>query len=353
MKKVLKWLCAGLAAMLFTATVYAAEGALTVDVPVEITVKETTSEGEEVETTRQETFTVELEAVTEGAPLPGGATGSYTEDVAAPGSLTFSLEFEAAGVYEYTIRQTNTEELAKNGWTMDETEYTMTVYVTHLEDSFELQTQVVLSIDGETDKPVEVSFENTYVQAKPAKWDPPVEKLVSGDVDKIPAGTTYTFAMMPDDPEAPMPENEECYTDETGALYLDTPSPGSYEFEWMYFDESHVGKTYTYTVKEIKGKDDNFEYDPVVYTMTIVVTEEDREVKLDVTYSDPDGKEVDKMSFTNKYTKPNDSEPDSEPDITPTGDNAKPFLWGGLAVLAAGGMAAAIIINRKKDESKE
>ena len=42
MKKVLKWLCVGLSVMLLTVTAYAAEGDLTVDVPVEITVKETT-----------------------------------------------------------------------------------------------------------------------------------------------------------------------------------------------------------------------------------------------------------------------------------------------------------------------
>ena len=100
-----------------------------------------------------------------------------------------------------------------------------------------------------------------------------------------------------------------------------------------------MGKTYTYTVAEIPGKDSNFTYDVQIYTMTVVVTGEDRQVQIDVSYKDATGNNVDGVSFTNVY---------KETPPPPTGDTMNLNIWILVMLIAAVGMCVVLIVAKRK-----
>ena len=197
-----------------------------------------------------------------------------------------------------------------------------------------------------------------YANPKPgrivgmAKYDPPVEKLVEVKNGKAPDDSEFIFKMRPNALGNPMPENDEAELDPaTGTLTMVKHGPGSYEFGWMYFGTEHVGKTYSYTIYEAAGDDANYQYDTMIYILTIVVNQdpETEEISLDISYADPDGRPVDAVKFTNVYDKKDGSSPTPPPDKLPqTGQ-----LWWPVPVLGLSGigmLVTGIIMRRKSDK---
>ena len=294
-----------------TAEVYAAEEkALSIEVPAEVILSGPVLDS-------KDTFTLELNAETSGAPLPEGAKdGSFSDSVVGAGLLKFKMEYSNVGVYSYTIKQLKGDNA---DCTYDTAEYSLTVYITVAKDGTVEATTVLEDKDGnKTDTAV---FKNTYAPPKPAKLDPPVKKIIKVLHGTPPADAAFTFAMIPSQADAPMPEPGEAKKDAaTGALYKDYVGEGEYEFGWMYFDVDDIGKTYVYALKEIPGNTEGFTYDTTNYTMTVVVSVKNREIILDVKYTnDSDDSEVEKAVFTNIY---DEGEPTPE-----TGDNTRIFLW--------------------------
>lgn len=293
-----------------TAQVYAAEEkALSIEVPVEVILSGPVLDS-------KDTFTIELDAETSGAPMPVGAKdGSFTDSVEGAGLLKFKMEYSSAGVFSYKIKQLKGDNA---DCTYDTTEYSLTVYVTVNED-WELEVTTVLE-DPDGKKLDTAVFKNVYAPPKPAKLDPPVKKVIKVLHGTPPADAVFTFAMIPSQADAPMPEPGEARKDEaTGALYKDIVGEGEYEFGWMYFDENDIGKTYVYALKEIPGDTKGFTYDTTNYTMTVVVSVKNREIILDVKYTnDSDDSEVEKAIFTNVY---------DEGETPHTGDTTRIFLW--------------------------
>ena len=286
-----------------------------------------------------EVFTVQLTAVTEGAPMPAGASdGVYEKTITGAGSLTLEMEYGRTGVYSYTLRQLHPDHSFCD---YDDSEYSLVVYVT-VDDKWNPELTTVLA-DGDGEKVDEAVFTDVYKPLEPAKLDPPVEKIVISKKGTAPSDAIFTFAMIPELKDAPMPDNDEARRDsKTGALYMDQKGPGSYEFGWMTYTQEDVGKTYVYTLKEIPGTDKRFEYDTSSYTMTVKVSQKDGKVVLDVTYEDPKGESVDKAVFTNTFT-----EHSKKPK---TGDDRNAPLWieimtGSGAVIA---LSAFLLIKKKR-----
>ncbi len=182
-----------------------------------------------------------------------------------------------------------------------------------------------------------------------AKYDPPMEKLVIEKNGKAPEDSVFVFRMEPKEPWYPMPEASEAdYDTKTGSLTIKVKGAGSYEFGWMYFGKNDVGSTYTYDVFEVKGDAANYEYDTQIYTLTIQVTYDEAagEIKLDIKYTDKDGKEVDTIKFTNVYE---EETPPSPPPVIPvTGQ-----LWWPVPLLAVVGVAlVAFGVFRSRKEKK-
>ena len=323
-----------------------AEEVQKVEIPVEIALDGSVLGAEDE-------FTVELTAVTDGAPMP---TEGSTVKITGAGSASFKMEYADLGVYSYTIKQVAGSAKYVE---YDDTEYKLDVYVLSAEDGT-VGVQINL-MDAEGNKVDKALFTNSYVTPDPAKLDPPIKKIVIVKHGTIPEGTTFTYVMTPNDPNAPMPEPGEATKDEdTGALYLtkDCPDPSvgseEYEFGWMYYDEDDIGKTYIYTLKEMPGTDPNFTYADNEYTMTVKVgfDEEARKIVLDVEYTEGD-KAIDIATFINVYDEPEpetetetepDTETETEPDVPDTGDNSH-FLRNVILMSVSGvGVIAAVIL---------
>ena len=311
---------------------------VTAQVPVEIVL-----EGPLPETA--ETFTVELKAVTEGAPMPAGAAeGVYTATVTGAGSLTLEMSFTQPGVYSYKLRQ----QPGSNAYCeYDEAVYDLTVFAT-VNEKWELGITTVLE-DGSGEKTDKAVFTNVYKPLEPAKYDPPVQKKVEVKRGTAPKDSVFTFAMIPAEKDAPMPENKEARIDEaTGALYMDQKGPGSYEFGWMTFTQEHVGKTYVYTVKEVAGSDSRYDYDEEIYTLTIKVSNKDGKVVLDVSYADKSGTSVDGAVFTNVF-----DDPPRPPSKGPkTGDANNIWIWIALMAASVVIIAVGATVWAKKHKKK-
>ena len=187
-----------------------------------------------------------------------------------------------------------------------------------------------------------------------AKYDPPVEKLVEVISGTAPADSEFVFRMTPSQPGYPMPENDEATIDSsTGALTMTQKGEGTYEFGWMYFGVKDVGKTYTYTIEEVAGYDAHYTYNAMIYTLTIVVNqdEETEEISLDISCKDSEGNDgIEVIKFINEYK-------DDPPPPTPTPTPKLPQtgqLWWPVPVLAGIGIAAFLLgLSRRRRESDE
>lgn len=199
---------------------------------------------------------------------------------------------------------------------------------------------------GTEDNPLTV-FLKVSIPPLPCHLDPPVKKVVTGDA--APKDDVYTFVMIPEDPKAPMPENDEARKGSNGSLFVDHIGPGEFEFGRMTFDENDVGETYVYKISEVKGKDPHYTYDVQIYTLTVVVTMEERQVVIDATYTDANDKEIETATFefTNVYEKEKKT-PSPRPK---TGDGSKTTQWAGLMLISLAGLIATMTMARK--ESKD
>ena len=359
-RRLLTWVCAaacmmglGFSAMASEAEKPVSESAsLTAEIPVEVAF-----EGEMPDPAP--TFTVKLTSETKDAPMPADtADGVASFDVTGSGKNSFTMEFSKLGVYIYKVSQ---EVGTDVNVVYDETEYTLYVYILASEDG-SLYSNVWLVNPATEEKQEGVLFTNKG--KKPAKLDPPLQKIVETKSGTPADDEIFTFQMKPDDPSAPMPEPGDAKLDpQTGVLTKDVKGPGSYEFGWMTFDFNHVGKTYVYTISEIDRKSENYTYDANIYKMTVVVSEKDDAVVLDVTYTGADGKEADKLVFTNIYeepeettteteappTKPEPTKPAPTPSNNPvTGDSSHAVWWLILAGAACIGLVALILTAPRK-----
>ena len=179
-----------------------------------------------------------------------------------------------------------------------------------------------------------------------AKYDPPVEKLVTDKTNAPHDNDEFVFRITPTDPGYPMPNNTEAdYDAETGSLTMRQKGPGSYEFGWMYFGPEHVGQAFTYKVYEVQGDDANYKYDTMIYLLTITVSQnEQEEILLDIKYTDPEGNDVGEVKFNNLY-----EPPEEPPELPDTGQ-----LWWPVPVLIVCGLALFVfgfIKRRNNNES--
>lgn len=120
-----------------------------------------------------EDFTVKLKADNADFPMPeeGAENGIYTMTITGEGTKNIpTITYSRVGVYTYTIYQ---EAGTNKKCTYDDTEYTLTVYITNAEDGSGLEATAVLYPDSEGDKLPGAEFENKYEVVKPIPSDIP------------------------------------------------------------------------------------------------------------------------------------------------------------------------------------
>ena len=96
---------------------------------------------------KDETFTFQMKAVTEGAPMPEGSVdGVKTVTITGSGSYEFGeMVFTEAGTYVYEISEV--DDGVKN-YTYDTTVYTLTVEVTEVADGNQVKLEKTETVTG-------------------------------------------------------------------------------------------------------------------------------------------------------------------------------------------------------------
>lgn len=164
------------------------------------------------------------------------------------------------------------------------------------------------------------------------------------------------------------PESTEFQMIEIGALSLKDGESGAFVITYTY------PGTYRYTVRQLEGSDSATTYDKTVYTVDVYVLEnEDGRLSAEaVVYAGDSPEKKAELQFNNEKELPPPDEPkdDSDDSDNPekpagpdnpgmilefltapqTGDGAAPLLWAALALLAALGAAALLILKKRKRE---
>ena len=204
---------------------------------------------------------------------------------------------------------------------------------------------VLPAVDGDSmDYDVEAS-PKPVSELPPASFLLTAKKQISIGKGTIPERPLFSFILTPEEITNPMPKNEDgSYNPETGALTVSRIGEGDVYFGEIPFRNEDAGKTFVYTVRELKGTEQYFTYDTTLYTVSIrIVREDDGTLSVIPTYTVGDT-EADLLLFTNKYDKP-----DGPPDIPKTGQ-----LWWPVGVLTGAGillLLGGFLLHRREEET--
>lgn len=221
-----------------------------------------------------------------------------------------AVTFTEPGVYPYTIREVNTA-LASVDY--DAAEHAVTATVTDNGDG-------TLSVTWKLDGDAPATFTNTY---------DPVDASVVIGTSKVLDGRElkdgeFTFQLTGADESTPMPEDAK-----DGVATATNAANGSIGFGTIVYDQAG---TYKYTVSEVNDKQDGVTYDDTTYEVTVTVTDNTAEGRLEATV---DYGDATALVFTNTYKK-------AEATIPKTGAAViLPSVIGFILLLGAGGMYAS------------
>lgn len=151
----------------------------------------------------------------------------------------------------------------------------------------------------------------TYTPAKvktPAVIDPPVQKLITGDTPN--AASDFTFILKAGDAGCPMPSG-------SSGVIKKTVISGSGKSEFGEISYSEPG-TYNYTCYEVNSAVSGYTYDANIYTLKVVVTENDSAYAASAVFTKSDGSAADGFIFSNLYKKKGPSTSVSGPSETTT-----------------------------------
>lgn len=139
-----------------------AAGEATLSIPVEISLSGTLPD-------EAETFTICLEAMDAGNPMPEGASGKvYRMTLSGEGTKNLpSIAFDKVGKYAYRVYQVAG---INEKCTYDDTVYTLDVSVTNNADYTDLEVTAVLSPNSDEAKASGAAFENEYeIEIEPSE----------------------------------------------------------------------------------------------------------------------------------------------------------------------------------------
>ncbi len=227
-------------------------------------------------------FEFKLTAVTNNAPLPADTTVKNTsKDVIDFGSI----EFDADGTYVYEISEVKGR---IPGVTYDEKKVTATVTVSYDSSTGKLSANVSYTKDGSSASDT-FTFNNSYK----AEASEPIsltakKKVTPSDGNSFTLkGGEFSF-VIEGTKNVPSPAT------------VKNDANGNIDFGTVKFTEEG---TYIYTIREVQENLGGFTYDSSVYTVTVEVTDNTDEAKLEITSvktTDSENKEAEAI-FDNKY----------------------------------------------------
>ena len=215
---------------------------------------------------KAESFTFNLAAVTEGAPMPENTTATATQN--APKATFDEIEFKKAGTYEYTITEVND---GVDGVKYDTEPHKVVVTVSKDANN-------KLSADVKYDDAESLTITNTYASTKAT-----IE--ATKDFNDWGKAQSFTFKLAAVTEGAPMPSN----TTATATKDATLASFGEIEYE-------KTG-TYEYTITEVNDGVDGVTYDTTPHKVVVTVSKDaNNKLSADVKYDDAES-----LTITNTY----------------------------------------------------
>lgn len=257
---------------------YAADTGFSVQIPVKLTF-----DGSSLP---EETFRIELAGESLEEPQIRTVTLSAGKK---SGQTAFDLMLKE-GVYSFGIR-----ELRGDSYHITYSDKEYSFYVSVHSDG-RIQTSIIEK-DSE-DKPSEIIFDNSYLYKGDTEisTDPPIYivKKISGSAPS--EESEFVFEMTAEKPDHPLPAGKDAWPVE-----IRIKGEGRTETGRITFTEPGI---YRYYVKEKDGGIDGYNYDPVVFTVTHTVTQDQKgkfalKTEIVSSYGDP----VSECCFDNYYAK--------------------------------------------------
>ena len=218
--------------------------------------------------------------------VDAAGTVLQTEANALGGEYAFeALKFDEEDVgktFTYTVREKNT---GLNDVTYDPMKYTVTVTIS---DNGDGKIKLDYTITNNTPND-QLNFTNSYSVVDDDELTLSGTKTITGDRTQLTARDIYSFELV----------------DKATGNVLQTKqndvTTGAYTFEKLTYNESHVGQTFTYTVREKDSTVPGVTKDGREYTVTVAVKDNlDGTIRLEVNYSG--GATADTLNFQNTYT---------------------------------------------------
>ena len=250
--------------------------------------------------------TVELTALTPGAPMPKGSSGnSWRMELTDTGVIP--LPWDSLGGYEYAVRQVPDSD---TDCIYDDQVYRLRMTVTVTEDGTAMATALVYGQDG--GKVSEIRFRNRCPQ--PVRVTIKARKTMDGGTPKDDA---FAFRLISED----------------GEVLQEVKNRGR-QVIFAPLEFRQTG-TYRYYLKEVRGEDGKIQYDRTVYTVIVEVTL-DGDYRVDVRY-ERNGKSYSGTPAFANYT---------DTGLPKTGDDI--LRWVAVLCLSGAGLAA---VGRKRKKS--
>ena len=212
------------------------------------------------------------------------AAGTEVEPAADDGFG--KITFEKAGTYTFTIQENIPEAAATNGNTLngvtyDNSKWTLTVVVKDNNSQLKVTSHTYAKTGGSSNNDA-AKFVNDY-EVKPTDFTPDVRKTVTGEIR--PAEETFTFTLTADKDN---PEDGATFTDgqatvtvlEGGTAAGSLVAPATDKFGAITFEKAG---TYKFQIAEEKGNANGYSYDTDLWTLTVVVKDEDGQLVVDKT----------------------------------------------------------------------
>ena len=247
---------------------------------------------------KADSFTFQIKAITEGAPMPTNLTAKATEKERTASFKNIEFWEVGKGTYEYEITEVND---GIDGIAYDTNAHKAVIKVTKSNDATNRLSSEVL-LDGvkvaEDDK-TGLMITNTFTSAKAVL-------KVTKDFNDWSKASGFKFDLKAEG-DSPMPE------DEAGAVAEATQDHRTAEFGEIQFDKAG---TYRYTITEENGGISHITYDSTSHEVEVTVIKDETTNALSVASVKYDG--ADSLTIKNTYSKPETNE---TPNNKPTPDD--------------------------------
>jgi pilin isopeptide linkage protein len=234
-------------------------------------------------------------------------TNAFSEEtvsIKGTGNTTFStLYFNAAGTYEYTIRENDTD--ATQIYTKDTDTCEVTIVV-GTDNSGALCVESATFKKGEKTYDLTKrtpTFNNSY-NATGSVILAATKKLEGGRTKAIADGE-FTFLVVDTEYDEVVATGKTLAGSSTSADIVFTPVSGAWDDgATITYNQDDIGKTHVYEISEVVPEDtQGIDYTTDKITVTVEVTDnKDGSLHTEVTYKDASGTETKDPTFTNTYS---------------------------------------------------